>query len=189
MRWQAKSGFPQPNPMRERARCSLHLRVDFVTHWATLHEDDGVVAILASNRCGQPQHEPTASAACDELKAHCGNGGNRPAFLHVFCIRDRSGRGECGQNLLQEPNIRLTQSQDATSNGRKTISVPCFRRRRSLAAKRIALLRIAVRTVVPTSNLPQAARCIEQMAMLRCEAKLQRQPGCEFCAGPNFRDQ
>jgi len=166
----------------------LHLRVDFVTHLATLHKDDGVVAILATVADRPNTNRPLAQRATSS-KLTAERWWHRPALLHVFCIRDRSGRGECGQNLLQEPNIRLSQSQDATSNGRKTISVPCFRHSRSLAAKRIAPLRIAVRTVVLTSNLPLAARCIEQMAMLRCEAKLQRQPGCEFCAGPNFRDQ
>jgi hypothetical protein len=53
-------------------------------------------------------------------------------------------------------------------------SVPCSRHKRSPAAKRIAPRRIAVRTAVHTSTMPPAVRCIEQMAMLRYEAKLQR---------------
>jgi hypothetical protein len=65
--------------MGEYTSCSLHLRVDSVAHWATLHEDDGVVAILASNRCRQAQNEPTSSATCNELKAHCGE---MVAFVH-----------------------------------------------------------------------------------------------------------
>jgi hypothetical protein len=38
-----------------------------------------VVALLASKRCRQAQDEPTPSATCNELKAHCGE---MVAFVH-----------------------------------------------------------------------------------------------------------
>src|SRR5262245_34963511 len=42
---------------------------------------------------------------------------------------------------------------------------------------------------VHASKFPLAARCIEQMALLRRKVKFQRQAGGEFCAWLNFRDQ
>jgi hypothetical protein len=43
-----------------------------VADWATLHEDDGVVPILPSDRGGQPENELGFGASGDALEADCG---------------------------------------------------------------------------------------------------------------------
>jgi hypothetical protein len=39
------------------------------------------------------------------------NKGSILRIVDLEGIRDRSGRGECGQGLLQEPNIRLRKAK------------------------------------------------------------------------------
>ena len=55
------------------------LRVNSVPYWATLHEDDWVVSILASHRRGQPKYELSLCPSRYEFETVCRQ---MVAFIH-----------------------------------------------------------------------------------------------------------
>ena len=63
-----ETGLANPDLVTEGARGSLGLGIDTIAHWAALHEDDRMVAILARDGGGEPQHISCLRATRDELE-------------------------------------------------------------------------------------------------------------------------
>lgn len=59
--------------MLEAALQRLSMGPSSVSHGAALHENDRMVAVFASHRCGKSEHISRLRAARDEFEARCGN--------------------------------------------------------------------------------------------------------------------
>ena len=64
-----EAGLANRDLVAEGARGGLRLGIDAIAHRAALHEDDRMVAVLARDRRGEPQHVSRLRPPRDELEA------------------------------------------------------------------------------------------------------------------------